>query len=94
MIIKMEHMRAVEGFTVNAGFCSGGIRRWFAARGLDYSDFLKNGLDEAVFLQSGDPMAVAVVVQAYQRDRAMLDEAYRINAAFDAERASDSVETT
>lgn len=61
----MEHMRQVRGFTARPGFCAKGIRRWFAARGLDYSDFLKNGIDEEHLLATGDPMATAVVRQAH-----------------------------
>lgn len=61
----MQHMRQVKGFTVKGGFCARGIRRWFHEHNLDYSDFLKNGIDEEVLLNSGDPMAIAVVEQAH-----------------------------
>lgn len=61
----MEHMRQVRGFTAKPGFCARGIRVWFGRHGLDYSDFLKNGIDEEQLLKTGDPMAAAVVEQAH-----------------------------
>lgn len=61
----MEHMRQVRGFSARPGFCRRGVKVWFEERGLDYQDFLKNGIDEAALLKSGDPMAVAVVRQAH-----------------------------
>ena len=63
--ITMAHMRQVKGFTPKGGFCAKGVRRWFNERGLDYSAFLKEGIDEEVLLRSGDPMAKAVVEQAH-----------------------------
>lgn len=65
MKITMQHMRQVKGFTAKGGFCARGIRQWFLDRNLDYFDFLRNGIDEEVLLNSGDPMAIAVVEQAH-----------------------------
>lgn len=61
----MAHMRQVRGFTTKPGFCASGIRRWFTHYGYDYSDFLKNGIDEELLLKTNDPMARAVVEQAH-----------------------------
>ena len=61
----MAHVRQVRGFSTKPGFCAKGIRRWFSERKLDYRDFLKNGIDEERLLETGDPMAVAVVRQAH-----------------------------
>lgn len=36
-IVRMEHAR-------KAGMCSRGIRQWFTSKGLDYAQFLKDGL--------------------------------------------------
>lgn len=65
MRITMEHVRQVRGFNARPGFCRKGVKRWFESRGLDYSDFLKNGIEEQTLLDTGDPMAVAVVRQAH-----------------------------
>jgi len=44
-----------------AKMCSQGTRAFFLARGLDFQDFLKNGLDEEILVQTGDAMALQVV---------------------------------
>ena len=61
----MQHVRQVKGFTAKPGFCPRGVRNWCRMRGIDYVDFLRNGIDEEVLLKSGDPMAKAVVEQAH-----------------------------
>lgn len=44
-----------------AKMCSRGTRAFFLARGWDFQDFLKNGLDEDFFIKTGDAMALQVV---------------------------------
>lgn len=44
-----------------ANMCSRGTRAFFLARGWDFQDFLKNGLDEEILIQTGDAMALQVV---------------------------------
>lgn len=65
MKITMQHLRSVKGFTAKPGFCAHGVRAWFARHNMDYTDFLKNGVDEEVLLATNDPMALAVVEQAH-----------------------------
>lgn len=47
--------------------CVSGIRRWFAANGLDFRDFVQKGIDAEVLLATGDALAVAVVEDAVRR---------------------------
>jgi hypothetical protein len=54
MIITLRHARALN-------YCSKGMRYWFERRNINYMDFVKNGIDEEVFLSSGDTMAIKVV---------------------------------
>ena len=61
----MSHVRQVRGFSARPGFCRKGVKKWFDSRGLDYADFVKNGIDEEHILATGDPMAEAVVRQAH-----------------------------
>lgn len=42
---------------VRKGFCGEGQRAWFAAQGLDFDDFLKNGIPASVGLATGDGLA-------------------------------------
>lgn len=56
-----------------AGHCSRGIKNWFDAQGLDFRDFLKNGIAVEDFLASGDGQARQVVERKIARDLAGID---------------------
>jgi hypothetical protein len=60
MIITMKHIRA-------AHFCSRGGRTWFKQHGLDWSRFLREGLDEAEFRKTGDALALKLIEVAHGR---------------------------
>ncbi len=47
MIVTIDHARA-------AGFCAIAVRRWCEAHGIDFKEFLVNGLDEARIEEIGD----------------------------------------
>lgn len=49
----LQHMRAL-------GYCNRGLRRWFADRGINWPDFLANGIDADYLRATGDAMAIAV----------------------------------
>lgn len=53
-IVTMRHIR-------QANMCSGGPRKFFAKHGLDWSDFLTNGIPASKLLATGDAMAEIVV---------------------------------
>ena len=46
------------------GFCVGGTRTFMERHGLDFKAFLRDGLDAADLLATGDSMAERVVVHA------------------------------
>lgn len=46
------------------GFCVGGTRTFMERHGLDFKAFLREGLDAADLLATGDAMAERVVVHA------------------------------
>ena len=60
MIITIEHVRA-------AHYCAKGSRAFCAKYKLDYSDFLKNGIDEQKLLDLNDSMADRLVRTAHGR---------------------------
>lgn len=60
MVITISDIRA-------AGHCPSGIKRWFDAQGLDFRDFLKNGIPAKDFLASGDGQAEQVVRRKLER---------------------------
>lgn len=52
--IRMRHIR-------EARMCSKGARAFFETHGLDWNEFLKNGIDAAKLEATGDAMAIKVV---------------------------------
>ncbi|CAM5384217.1 hypothetical protein [Rhodanobacter lindaniclasticus] len=68
MIIRLEHLAGIRGFSVNPGFCRGGARRWAKRNGIDWSQFRHQGVDEAVLLAIGDAFALAVVRNAHDME--------------------------
>ena len=53
-IVRMAHVR-------QAKMCSSGAREFFARHGLNWQDFLKNGIDAETLRATGDAMALQVV---------------------------------
>ncbi|QNN97194.1 hypothetical protein P9A51_gp39 [Xanthomonas phage Xp12] len=56
-VVRMEHMRRL-------GYCSAGVRSFFQRHGLDYSAFLRDGIDADKLAETGDGMALAVVEES------------------------------
>lgn len=53
-IVRMVHVR-------QAKMCSSGAREFFERHGLDWQDFLNNGIDAEKLRATGDAMAIQVV---------------------------------
>jgi len=62
--VTLTHLRSVPGFGPKPGFCAGGARAFFARYGLDWSTFIKDGIDEEALLGTGDALAIALVEHA------------------------------
>lgn len=45
-------------------YCNPGARRWFKLHGLDWNEFIRDGVDSEVLIATGDAMAFAVVEEA------------------------------
>lgn len=56
-MIHMRHLRA-------AGMCNREPRRWFAAHGLSWAEFVDHGIPASVIEATGDPLALIVVEAA------------------------------
>lgn len=52
-----------------AYMCFMGARKWFQANGLDWQDFIKNGIDADILLAIDDVMAHQVVEVARGRSK-------------------------
>ena len=64
MIVTMRHLRTIPGFSKDPGFCSSGGRAFFTRYNLDWSNFLRNGIDSELLLNTGDALAKALVDHA------------------------------
>lgn len=51
-----------------AGHCPSGARNWFLEHGLDFRDFLQNGIDAETFLSYGDALSRQVVDRKLERE--------------------------
>jgi hypothetical protein len=60
IVVTMADVRA-------ANMCSGGARYFFKRNGLDWQDFLRNGIPAKTLIELGDPMALQVVEAANGR---------------------------
>lgn len=56
------HVRHIKSGDLN--YCSRGSRVWFKQHGLDWSEFIRDGLPEDVLLATGDAMALAAIEEA------------------------------
>lgn len=52
----------------SAQLCSVGAREWFKMKGLDWSAFLKEGIEEDLLLETGDGLALKAVEAARERN--------------------------
>ncbi|QIM63937.1 hypothetical protein A1D29_10670 [Pasteurellaceae bacterium Orientalotternb1] len=66
MIITMEDMRRVD-------YCASGVEAFFKREGLDFDDFLQNGIDSTRFLATGSVLARRCVAEA-KKARKMREE--------------------
>lgn len=57
VVVRMEDMRRL-------GYCSGGVRAFFARRNMDYGAFLRDGIGEDELRATGDGMALAAIEEA------------------------------
>ena len=74
MIVTTRHLFTIPGFSPRPGFCRGGARDWFRAHGLDWDDFVRNGIAHEAMEATGDALGLALVAWAKQceeRDRAI-----------------------
>lgn len=68
MIVTLEHLRTIPGFGNKPGFCSRGGRDWFAAHGLDWNAFRKEGIEAERLVATGDGLALALVAHAQRME--------------------------
>ncbi len=58
MTITMQHCREL-------GYCAFGVRRFFREQGLDFRDFIKNGIDEETLAKTEQGLAIKLIEHAH-----------------------------
>lgn len=66
MIVTTRHLFTIPGYSVRRGFCRGKSREWAERHGLNWRDFVQNGVDSEVLVATGDALAIALVKWAKQ----------------------------
>lgn len=64
MTIHPRHLKLVTAFSSRPGICNQRARVWAKEVGIDWSAFVRDGIDSSVLLATGNPMARAVVEAA------------------------------
>lgn len=72
LIVTLGHLRHVPSFTGRLGFCSHGGREWFAYYGLDWSTFVREGIDVEALEATGD--ALGLHLAAFARAEALVGQ--------------------
>ncbi len=71
LIIRVGDIRA-------SGICLQGARGWFRRQGLDWQEFLAQGLPEDVLAATGDALALRVIATAQAQARARTQSSTKI----------------
>jgi hypothetical protein len=64
VIVTLDHLRRAPGFGARPGYCTQGGREWFAYYGLDWSAFVRDGIDVEVIDALGDALGLHLVAFA------------------------------
>lgn len=64
VIVTWQHFRTVPVRGGRTGHCVQGGRAWFARHGLNFGQFVRNGLPASTFEATGDALALALVAHA------------------------------
>jgi hypothetical protein len=64
MKVTVAHLRSVPGFSEKPGFCLPKSRVWARRHGLDWRDFIRNGIDIEMLESINDAFAQALVAHA------------------------------
>lgn len=67
MIITLQHLRSTNTWTDKQGYCATSSRAFFKRYGLDWADFVANGIEEEKLLATGNALAINLVEFAHQQ---------------------------
>lgn len=63
MIVRVQHCQEM-------GYCMRRVRPWFATHGLDFVDFVNNGIDSEKLLATNDEFAKNIVAWVSEKESA------------------------
>ncbi len=61
MIVTARHLFTIPSRNPRNGYCRGQSREWFRRHGLDWRDFVRNGIAAETLEATGDGLALALV---------------------------------
>ena len=64
LIITTRHLFTIPGYSPRRGFCRDRSREWAKRQGLDWGDFVRNGIAAERLEATGDGLALALVAWA------------------------------
>lgn len=70
LIVTTKHLFTIPGFTRRAGFCRSGARKFFVEHGLDWAEFVSNGIAAEKLVATDDALASALVEWARKCEEA------------------------
>ena len=66
MRVTTRHLFTIPGYSRRRGFCRGKSKAWAARHGIDWREFVRNGIEAEVLTATGDAFALALVEWAMQ----------------------------
>lgn len=64
LIITIQHLHTVPTWTTRPGYCARQSRAFFAEQGLDWLDFVRNGIPARRLIDTGNALALHLVEHA------------------------------
>ena len=61
LIITTRHVFSLPRRGARPGYCRDGVKAWFSAHGLDWREFVRNGITAQRLEATGDAFALEVV---------------------------------
>lgn len=75
MIITIQHLRSTTTWTAKNGYCASASRAFFKRHGLDWADFVANGIEEEKLLATKNALAINLVEFANKQAASQSNEA-------------------
>lgn len=64
LIVTVQHLHTVPTWTTRTGYCAKQSRAFFTEQGLDWLNFVREGIDAEVLLATGNALAAHLVEHA------------------------------